>query len=591
MLGRRVPDQLIETIRDRTDLVAVISEYLALKKAGQNYLGLCPFHAEKSPSFTVSPSKQIFHCFGCGTGGNIFQFIMKMENLAFPEALRKLAGKAGVVIPEYTPKENPAVRGETDQIYRINEAAATYFQRNLLETPEGARAVDYLKKRGITPETIQAFSIGFSLPRRDDLLKQLGRQFPRPLLERAGLISRREGEETFFDRFRNRVLFPIRNLQGNVVGFGGRVLDDAQPKYLNTSETPVFTKGRHLFALDRAKKSGARSLIIVEGYFDVVAAHQAGITNVIATMGTALTEDHLRLIRRWTEKVFLLFDPDEAGARAAIRTAPLFITEGISAEVISLPPGEDPDLFIRRVGKEGFLSKLGEGKTLIDFAIAKLAEASSLKSIDDKIKVTEEIFPLIEKLKNKFEQGHYLKTLSETLNIEEPDLRAQFASRTKGKKEARPVSQALPAGARLPQGEEMIVSLLLQNQIDPSALSGLELDDFTDPQMRGILSHLWNAAEGRWSTPQNLEALDEMDESLLGLVRRLSIRENYFEDAPQTLKDCVASLQKKRMQRESIALQGKIREADRGGDSELIESLQRRLFELRRKLNQLNESL
>lgn len=587
MLGRRVPDQLIETIRDRTDLVAVISEYLALKKAGQNYTGLCPFHAEKSPSFTVSPSKQIFHCFGCGTGGNIFQFVMKMEGLAFPEALRKLAGKAGVAIPEHPSRENPAVRGEAEEIYRANEAAAAFFHRNLLERPEGARAVDYLKGRGITAESVQAFSIGFALPRRDELLKQIGRQFPRPLLEKAGLISKKEGEETFFDRFRNRILFPIRNLQGNIVGFGGRVMDDSQPKYLNTPETPVFTKGKHLFALDRAKRSGARSLIIVEGYFDVIAAHQAGVTNVIATLGTALTEDHLRLIRRWTEKVFLIFDPDEAGIRAAIRTAPLFIEEALSARVISLPPGEDPDLFIRKEGKEGFLKRLEEGKTLIDFAIFKRVEASSFKSIDDKIKITEEIFPLIERLNNKVEQSHYLKTLSEALQLEERDLRAQFSSRSRGKRGPAPAGRPLPAvDSRLPQGEETIVSLLLQNQIDPPSLAPLELEDFTDPQIREILSHYWSEA-GRWSAPRDLDLLEE---PLLTFVRRLSIRENHFEDLPQTIKDCMTSLQKKRLERESIELQGKIKEADRRGDSASMESFQRRLFDLRRRLNQLTLS-
>ncbi|MDC4202867.1 MAG: DNA primase [Candidatus Manganitrophus sp.] len=355
MNGRRVSDQLVETIRDRSDLVSVVSEYLTLKKAGQNFTGLCPFHTEKTPSFSVNPSKQFFHCFGCGVGGDVFQFVMKVEGVAFPEALRRLAGKAGVALPEAGPdeRESPA-RREAAQIYELNEAAAAYFHRNLIERPEGAFCRDYLKGRGITAETIKAFSVGFALPRRDDLLKQLGKQFSRSLLEKAGLTSRREGaqgEDGLFDRFRNRVLFPIRNLQGRVVGFGGRVLDDTQPKYLNTPETPVFTKGKHLFALDRAKGAGINALIIVEGYFDVIAAHQAGIPNAVGTMGTALTQDHLRLIRRISEKVLLIFDPDEAGARAALRTAPLLIEEGISAKVISLPSGEDPDLFIRKEGE------------------------------------------------------------------------------------------------------------------------------------------------------------------------------------------------------------------------------------------------
>lgn len=593
MNGRRVSDQLVETIRDRSDLVSVVSEYLTLKKAGQNFTGLCPFHTEKTPSFSVNPAKQFFHCFGCGVGGDVFQFVMKVEGVAFPEALRRLAGKAGVALPEAGPdeRESPA-RREAAQIYELNEAAAAYFHRNLIERPEGAFCRDYLKGRGITAETIKAFSVGFALPRRDDLLKQLGKQFSRSLLEKAGLTSRREGaqgEEGLFDRFRNRVLFPIRNLQGRVVGFGGRVLDDAQPKYLNTPETPVFTKGKHLFALDRAKGAGINALIIVEGYFDVIAAHQAGIPNAVGTMGTALTQDHLRLIRRISEKVLLIFDPDEAGARAALRTAPLLIEEGISAKVISLPSGEDPDLFIRKEGKAGFLKKLEEGKTPIDFAIFKMTEASALKSVDDKIKVTEEIFPLIERLKNKVEQSHYLKRLSDVLQIEERDLRAEFSSRTrKNKKEVSPSRPAPVAASKLPHDEETIASLLLQSQIDPSALADqLDLEDFTDPQIREILSHFWNREEGRWFSPSRL---NEIEAPLLTLYSRLSVRENRYENVQQTARDYILSLRAKRLRRESSEIESKIKLAERGGDLSLMKSLQQHFLKLRKELSHLTLS-
>lgn len=593
MSVRRVSDQLVETIRDRSDLVSLVSEYLTLKKAGQNFTGLCPFHVEKTPSFSVNPSKQFFHCFGCGVGGDVFQFVMKIEGLAFPEALRRLAAKAGVALPEISAaeKESPA-RLEAAQIYELNEAAAAYFHRNLLERSEGAFCREYLKGRGITAETIKAFSIGFALPRRDDLLKQLGKQFSRSLLEKAGLTSRREGaqgEEALFDRFRNRVLFPIRNLQGRVVGFGGRVLDDANPKYLNTSETPVFTKGKHLFALDRAKGAGIHSLIIVEGYFDVIAAHQAGIPNVVGTMGTALTPDHLRLIRRISEKVVLIFDPDEAGARAALRTAPLLIEEGISAKIVSLPPGEDPDLFIRKQGKTGFLKRVEEGKTSIDFAIFKMAEASAPKSVDDKIKIIEEIFPLIERLKNKVEQSHYLKRLSDVLQIEEQDLRAEFSYRTKKNKgRVAPNRPVLPEESRLPHDEETVASLFLQSQIDPSALlNQLDLEDFTDPQIRRILSYFWNTEEGRWSSPGRL---NEIEEPLLALYSRLLVHENRFENVQQTAHDYIVALRAKRLRRESSEIESKIKSAERGGDLSLVKSLQQRFFKLRKELSHLTPS-
>ncbi|MGB3940205.1 MAG: DNA primase [Candidatus Manganitrophaceae bacterium] len=593
MDGRRVPDQLIETVRDRNDLVSVVSEYLSLKKAGQNYTGLCPFHAEKSPSFVVSPSKQIFHCFGCGVGGNIFQFVMKMEGIPFPEVLHRLAVKGGVPLPERREGvEDHRQRQESEEIYRVNDAAASYYHRNLVERPEGAVAAGYLKERGMTAETVKAFSIGFALPRRDEMFRQLRRQFPVTLMERAGLISKKEGgvgEEAFFDRFRNRVLFPIRNVQGKIAGFGGRVLDDSTPKYLNTPETPVFIKGKHLFGLDQAKKSGTRTLVIVEGYFDVIAAHQSGMTNVVGTLGTALTPDHLHLIKRISEQVILIFDPDDAGRRAAFRAAPLFLDEGVFAKVVSLPSGEDPDLFIRKEGKEGFLRKLEEGRTLIDFAIFSRTNGFPPKSVEEKVKIIDEVLPLIQKLRNKFEQSHYLKTLSETLQVEERDLRAEFSFRVAGKHavvpERRPV---LEKEQRFPHDEETIVSLLLQNQITPSILvDQLQLEDFSDPRIRLILSSFWDAEERRWSEPRSF---DELEEPLRAIIRRLTIRENAFEDMSQTAKGCILSLQKKRLERESVALQNKIRDANRNGNHLLVESLQRRHVDLRRALNQMSLS-
>lgn len=594
MSGRKVSDQLVESIRDRSDLVSIVSEYLTLKKAGQNFTGLCPFHAEKTPSFSVNPSKQFFHCFGCGVGGDVFQFVMKIEGITFPETLQRLAAKAGVTLPESRAgeRENRAARDEAEQIYQLNEAAAGYFHRNLMEKSEGAAAREYLKGRGITVETMKAFFIGFALPRRDELLKQIGCQYPRPLLEKAGLLSKKEGvrgEEAVFDRFRNRILFPIRDLQGNIIGFGGRVLDDSQPKYLNTPETPVFKKGKHFFALDRAKKAGARSLIIVEGYFDVIAAHQAGITNVVATMGTALTPEHLRLIRRWTENIILIFDPDEAGIRAAIRTAPLFIEEGMSAQVVSLPPGEDPDLFVRRAGKAGFLKKLEEGKPIIDFVISRRVETFSFKSVDDKIKVVDEIFPLIERLKNKVEQSHYLKRLSEALQLEEQDLRAEFSSRIRKNKGTVSTKPSIPSvESKLPDDEETIASLLLQNQIDPPALLGhLDLEDFTDARIRGILSYFWNAKEGCWSSSGRL---NEVEEPLLALFSRLSVRENRFENVLQTARDCILSLRAKRLRRESRELESQIKLAEKGGDLSRVKSLQQHFFRLRKELSHLTLS-
>lgn len=607
---KRFPDQLIETIRDRNDIVAVVSEYLTLKRAGQNHTGLCPFHNEKTPSFVVSPSKQIFHCFGCGTGGNVFQFLIKIEGLSFPDALRRLAEKGGVALPvfEKGEKESPAQR-EVDEIYRLNEEAAAHFHRNLLTRPEAAPALAYLKGRGITPETIALFSIGFALPRRDDLLKTFGKKFSVALLEKAGLVSRKEGgpagqkeAESSFDRFRNRILFPIRTPQGKVVGFGGRVMDDSLPKYLNTPETPVFTKGRHLFGLDRAKAKGIHSLIIVEGYFDAIAAHQAGIPNVVATLGTALTQDHLHLISRVAEKVVLIFDPDEAGVRAALRAAPLFIEKEISAEVVSLPLGEDPDLFIRKHGKERFLQKMTEGKTLIDFSISKWAQSSSSKSINDKIKVIGNIFPLLNKLKSTVEQSHYLKALSDELGVKEEDLRAEFArqanaARSKagldkkgGTASGRPA--ALAVSSRLPQDEETLLSLLLQGQLDPSALNDrLDLEDFTDSEIKNIVSRFWDPRQSRWSANGAKPHLDDgsIEEESNELFRRLTVRDGLYDNITQTVEDCIILLQAKKLEREAGEIQRKIKLAEKGGDLVVVNSLRKSFLDLKEKISRLKK--
>ncbi len=587
--------------------MAVVSEYLSLKKAGQNYIGLCPFHQEKTPSFTVSPGKQIFHCFGCGVGGNIFQFLMKIEGVPFPEALQRLAEKAGVSLPEKggARPENPAKK-EAEEIYRLNEAAAAYFHHNLLQRPEGKQALTYLKGRGITRETVEAFSIGFALPGYENLLKAFRGKFPEALMEKSGLVSRKSGSASsttgrgrFFDRFRNRILFPIQTLQGKVAGFGGRVLDDSLPKYLNTPETSVFTKRKHLFGINKAKAKGIHSLIVVEGYLDAIQAHQAGVPNVAATLGTAITPDHLHLIRRVAEKVILNFDSDTAGIRAALRAAPLFIERGIPASVVSLPSGEDPDLYIQKHGKDAFLQKVGEAATLVDFSISSLVGASSLKSIEDKKKVMNEIFPLIRGLKTHIEQSHYLKRLSEELGIQEDALRKDFASRsdvvggTGFRKRALDASSSASFSSQEklpPQAEKMIVHLLLSGDLKPSAFDGKLLpEDFTDDRIQEILSLYWDADQMRWQVPDDID-INRMNERAGILYSRLLIEEVPYEDIKRTGEDCISGLLKKKIQCEIDEIPKRLQRAERGGDISTVHSLQKKNIDLKKELSHLTLS-
>ncbi|MFQ5949210.1 MAG: DNA primase, partial [Nitrospiria bacterium] len=599
MNPKRVPDQLIETIRDRNDLIAVVSEYLPLKRSGQNYTGLCPFHHEKTPSFVVSPSKQIFHCFGCGVGGSLFQFLMKMEGISFPEALHRLAEKGGIPLPTRGDgHKTDQAKQEADAIYQLNEAIAAYFHKNLRERPEGAGALAYLHGRGITPATIKAFSIGFALPGYDNLLKVFGKRFPVSLLEKAGLISKKSGssspsrgKEGFFDRFRRRILFPIRTLRGEVAGFGGRVLDDSLPKYMNTPETTVFTKRKHLFGINHAKGKGIHSLIIVEGYLDAVMAHQAGIPNVAATLGTALTRDHLNLIRRVAEKVVLIFDPDEAGIRAVLRAAPLFLERGVAASVVSLPAGEDPDLYIRKNGKERFLQKVSEGEMLIDFSISKLVEAFPSKTIDDKKKIVEEIFPLIRRLKSHIEQSHYLKRLSDELAIKEEDLRKDFAERPDAagagvacrNREAASQPSRSEADSPPPKAEEVIARFLLRGVLDPSGLDNkLNPEDFTDSRVRGIISSFWDQGGSRWRVPVDV-GINSMNEKTLALYSRLSVEELQCDDVKREGADCILSMQKKRLQHEGDEIQKRLKLAEKGGDITVIHSLEKKYLELKKE--------
>jgi DNA primase len=574
-MSERIPDQLIETIRNRVDLVAVVSEHLTLKKSGQNYTGLCPFHTEKTPSFVVNPQKQFFHCFGCSAGGDVFQFVSKIEQLSFPEVVRRFALKAGVTLPVSQGYDRP-VHDDREPIFEVNEAAAQQFHQNLMEHPSATDARAYLKSRGISTETIQAFSIGFALPRKDDLMKQM-KSFPLSLLESACLAKR--GENGYYDYFRNRVMVPIKTPQGRVVGFGGRVLDQSAPKYLNTPETAVFTKGKHLFGLHLAR--GKKALIVVEGYFDAIALHQAGMNNAVATLGTALTADHLQLIHRFAEKVYLVFDPDRAGLAAALRSAPLFIEAGISAEVVSLPAGQDPDLFVRTAGPDGFSERLAQGQPLIDFIIAQTARAAG-SSISDRTRSIQELFPLIRKGTGTVEQGYYLKKIADLFGVEETDLRTDFAHHRKehpevAQKPQRPVGEK----NRFPQDEETILALLIQGECDLTRLSGVVPDDFTTPALRQMAYCFWDAPRETWIGSIKTDFMDVVTEPL---YTQLAVVEIAEENRPALQVDCVRSLYKKRLDREAHKIQRALKSAEQEGDLDRLAALQQTFFSLKKEL-------
>ncbi|MDP3596244.1 MAG: DNA primase, partial [Nitrospirota bacterium] len=414
-----ISEDVINQVRDRVDIAEVVGHHVSLTRAGQNLKGLCPFHQEKSPSFTVSPSRQIFHCFGCGAGGNVFAFLMRITGASFPETVRDLGQKFGIVVPESGPNAGPQA-AQMSRLEPLNRAVTAWFQQNLRDGSAGATARDYLASRGIQAETIERFEIGYAPAEWDGLIKALSQQgFAQSDLAAAGLTVAREQASGSYDRFRARVMFPITDLRKRVVGFGGRILGEGTPKYLNSPDTPLFKKGQTLYALDLAREAVARlkTVIVVEGYFDAVALHQAGLTHTVATLGTALTAEHIQVLRRFASKVVLLFDPDQAGVRAALRGLDLFVNSGLGVKVVSLPAGEDPDTYVRKEGPEAFAQLEEQSPSLLDFALEHSLSTTDSSTIEGRIRSVDDVLRILQKSEHPIEREERIRVVAERLGV------------------------------------------------------------------------------------------------------------------------------------------------------------------------------
>ncbi|ADL07693.1 DNA primase [Thermosediminibacter oceani] len=412
------PEELIREVQNRADIVEIVSDYVSLKKRGENYVGLCPFHSEKTPSFTISPKKQLFYCFGCGTGGNIFSFLMKKENWTFPEAVRWLAERVGVRLPEEGTwgKVSEAFK-QKREILEINRLAAEFFHQNLIKTAEGKRAREYLANRGITSETVEKFFLGYAPPRWDGLIRFMRSKGVRDdSLLKAGLVIPRSDGKGYYDRFRDRVIFPIKDITGNTVGFGGRILGEGEPKYLNSPETTVFTKREQLYGLPMIKKGGS-NLILVEGYMDCISLHQNGFTQTVASLGTSLTEQQAKILKRYSEEVIIAYDADTAGQSATLRGIEILVKEGLKVRVLSLPEGKDPDEFIRTRGKDAFAEQLSSARNFVDYKLDLAGRGLDLKTRDGKIKFIKNAISVLAGIENRVERELYVQKLSEELNI------------------------------------------------------------------------------------------------------------------------------------------------------------------------------
>lgn len=429
-------EDLIEEVRQRNDIVDVISGYVKLQKKGSSYFGLCPFHNEKSPSFSVSRQKQMYFCFGCGAGGNVITFVMEYENYSFTEALQLLAQRVGIELPKEESREAKERADLKSTLLEINKLAAKYFYAQL-KTEQGKYAHTYLTKRGLSEDTITAFGLGYSNKYSDDLYRYLKTKgYSDELLVKAGLIS--ASEKGVYDKFWNRVMFPIMDANNRVIGFGGRVMGEGEPKYLNSPETEVFDKSRNLYGLNRARTSRKNYFLICEGYMDVIALHQAGFTNAVASLGTAFTQGHASLIKRYVNEVYLTFDSDGAGVKAALRAIPILRDAGLTVKIIGLSPYKDPDEFIKNLGGEAFEERIANARNGFMFTIDVLERDYDMKSPEGKTNFFNEVAKKLTQFEDPLERNNYIEAVAKEYHVGYEDLRQKVG------KAAIQTGQAIP---------------------------------------------------------------------------------------------------------------------------------------------------
>jgi DNA primase len=586
-LAAYIPDDKITAIKNACDIVDIVSETVSLRRAGRNLLGLCPFHAEKTPSFTVSPDKQIFYCFGCGAGGNVFSFLMKHAGLSFPEAASTLAGRCGIDLPKrnLSPHEKKKLT-ERETILTLNGDAVSFYRDCLLSDERGKRAKGYLLKRGMTQKTIDEFQIGFAPEGWDHLLRHL-RSMSKPveMALQAGLIVSRKKGEGHYDRFRNRIIFPIFNGQNQTVGFGGRVMDDALPKYLNSPETPVYTKSRSLYGLNRARQKcrETQTVYVVEGYFDLLSMHQFGIENTVATLGTSLTADHVQILKGFVGeggKATLVYDSDQAGIKAAQRSVAVFQKGLLEARIMVLPKGHDPDSFLMAHGPDDFLKAAEQSMGMIPFMVESAVEKHGL-SIDGKVRIVNDLKSAILAIGDPVARSLRVKHLAERIGVDETVL-LQKIQRTTPSPAKAPWLKGRPGAIKTPAPspirgetyrlERQMVAMMLQF---PEMIADIKrrrlMDHFTDPVLaeigRGIIEH-FTTIDGdiaglvsRWDDPEKK-----------AVVARLSLTDEHWDrDGCMSLMSQFESS----IRRMDKALLHRIEAAEKSGDVNLLATLLR----------------
>lgn len=592
-----IPEDIIRQVLDRADIVEVVSTYVPLKPAGRNFKALSPFKHEKTPSFIVSPDKQIFHCFSTGIGGNAVSFIMKMERNSFPEAVRLLADRYGIVIPE-TKQKNEKSQNLSKQIRQVNMSAANAFHQNLLTSRSDVvkKARDYLKGRGINLEAVKLFQLGFALDEWDALIKVLRKKkVSLSVMESAGLVLARKGGEGYYDRFRDRVIFPIFDERGRSVAFGARTMEEDNPaKYINSPETPVYVKGRHLYGFNLSKQDAARTdqIIIVEGYMDFIMPFLSGIRNIAASLGTALTIDQIRLVRRYTHNVVMLFDADPAGEAAMNRSLDLLIDEGMNARVAILPEKEDPDSYVRFHGEDAFRKCIEQAKSVVDFKIDFLVGRYGKQTVEARSRIASEMLPTIIRFKDPIARTEAVKVLARTLSIIQSALMTEKALLNElnalAKRSGPGETAVMPREQKGSKGSLNVSpaarTLLMLMLLDRHCIRHVQQYDveeiFSQDNVRDIVRKIFELHNRDQDVSLSVlisECDEEIGDYLSGLMAK---DESIVGDRIRMCRDCIQRLQDNHSRDQRRTILSEMERAREGGD-------QQRLVELTEEFSRL----
>ena len=586
----RYSETIIDEVRQSNDIVDVISQYVHLKRSGRNYFGLCPFHNEKSPSFSVSPDKQIFHCFGCGVGGNVFSFLSKIENISFIEAVQNLASRANIALPTLENNEDSAKEELKAKVYKVNEFTAEFYHQNLYK-PEAKPGQEYVKKRKLSNETLKAYKIGFS-GKFDELYKALKKEGfeDREILE-SGLVNKNENGK-YIDRYRNRLMFPICDIRGRVIAFGGRVLDDSKPKYINSPENEVYSKGRHLFGFNVAKKNDTQKILIVEGYMDVISLHQRGIKNVVGALGTALTQNQGWLLRRNSEQVILGFDSDGAGQTAILRSIEILQNMGCDMRILQMEGAKDPDEYIIKYGNARFQALMDKAISLIEYKVKILKKDLNLENTSDKIKFLNEISKLISSVENNMEKEVYIENIAKTYNISKEAIYAQVnkLKYSNGNNEKileksrvviKPKKEISNVSEKIKKREDTILSLLLDENYNVYEIikQNVKAEDFKYEIDKKIAIKLYEEFEKGNSNINSI--IDKLSEEEQNHVTAILAEDYGIENTEKAIDDVLKNYEKDKLnERKQEIIQLRNQDIDESEKEKLLKELNDIIYRL-----------